>query len=201
VLVQPTHPFSHQHVVLPGGEPEHRGPAAWHTGFILKSVFCFSSDWHCIDPRHTQSSIKHYQIKKNDSGQWYITERHLFPSVPELIQYHQYNAAGKCGVRSGGKGWGSVPWLGRHSWSQVANSSKQPWTTRAWNTISLGQWLFSLIISPPGPAPSQGARLELQFLISTRLKMVDDRDCRGNLVIYLYWKFTEGQMKYSFKSL
>ncbi|EGW07487.1 Tyrosine-protein kinase Tec [Cricetulus griseus] len=42
----------------------------------------------------TQSSVKHYQIKKNDSGQWYVAERHLFPSVPELIQYHQYNAAG-----------------------------------------------------------------------------------------------------------
>nr|XP_021483448.1 tyrosine-protein kinase TXK [Meriones unguiculatus] len=44
--------------------------------------------------RRTQSPIKHYQIKRNDSGQWYVTERHLFPSVPELVQYHQYNAAG-----------------------------------------------------------------------------------------------------------
>lgn len=92
--------------------------------FNSKAVFCFSSNWHFIDSRHTQSSIKHYQIKKNDSGQWYVTERHLFPSVPELIQYHQYNAAGKWGVRSGGKGWGSFPWQGRHVWSQKSNKQR-----------------------------------------------------------------------------
>ncbi|XP_023362537.1 tyrosine-protein kinase TXK [Sarcophilus harrisii] len=38
--------------------------------------------------------IKHYQIKNHDSGQCYVTERHLFSSIPELIQYHQHNAAG-----------------------------------------------------------------------------------------------------------
>ncbi|XP_021066402.1 tyrosine-protein kinase TXK isoform X1 [Mus pahari] len=58
-----------------------------HLGSYTISVFTRAR-------RHTQSSIKHYQIKKNDSGQWYLTERHFFPSVPELIQYHQYNAAG-----------------------------------------------------------------------------------------------------------
>ncbi|GAB1289720.1 Tyrosine-protein kinase [Apodemus speciosus] len=58
-----------------------------HLGSYTISVFTRAG-------KHTQSSIKHYQIKKNDSGQWYITERHPFTSVPELIQYHQYNAAG-----------------------------------------------------------------------------------------------------------
>ncbi|EPY80138.1 hypothetical protein CB1_000854017 [Camelus ferus] len=41
-----------------------------------------------------EATIKHYQIKRNDSGQWYVAERHLFQSVPELIWYHQHNAAG-----------------------------------------------------------------------------------------------------------
>ncbi|ELK03652.1 Tyrosine-protein kinase TXK [Pteropus alecto] len=41
-----------------------------------------------------EATIKHYQIKKNDSGQWYVAERHLFQSIPELIWYHQHNAAG-----------------------------------------------------------------------------------------------------------
>ncbi|XP_074129767.1 tyrosine-protein kinase TXK [Sminthopsis crassicaudata] len=39
-------------------------------------------------------SIKHYQIKNHGSGQCYVTERYLFSSIPELIQYHQHNAAG-----------------------------------------------------------------------------------------------------------
>lgn len=44
-----------------------------------------------------EATIKHYQIKKNDSGQWYVAEKHLFQSIPELIWYHQHNAAGKSG--------------------------------------------------------------------------------------------------------
>ncbi|XP_040822311.1 tyrosine-protein kinase TXK isoform X4 [Ochotona curzoniae] len=41
-----------------------------------------------------EATIKHYQIKRNDSGHWYVAERHLFQSIPELIWYHQHNAAG-----------------------------------------------------------------------------------------------------------
>ncbi|XP_068961285.1 tyrosine-protein kinase TXK [Petaurus breviceps papuanus] len=44
--------------------------------------------------RNDEVPIKHYQIKSHDSGQCYVSERHLFPSIPELIQYHQHNAAG-----------------------------------------------------------------------------------------------------------
>ncbi|KAF4019889.1 hypothetical protein G4228_011401 [Cervus hanglu yarkandensis] len=42
-----------------------------------------------------EATIKHYQIKRNDSGQWYVAEGHLFQSIPELIWYHQHNAAEK----------------------------------------------------------------------------------------------------------
>ncbi|ELW71625.1 Tyrosine-protein kinase TXK [Tupaia chinensis] len=41
-----------------------------------------------------EATIKHYQIKRSDSGQWYVAERHLFQSIPELVWYHQHNAAG-----------------------------------------------------------------------------------------------------------
>ncbi|XP_044536273.1 tyrosine-protein kinase TXK [Gracilinanus agilis] len=44
--------------------------------------------------RSDEIPIKHYKIKNHDSGQCYVTERHLFHSIPELIQYHQHNAAG-----------------------------------------------------------------------------------------------------------
>lgn len=62
-----------------------------------------------------EPTIKHYQIKKNDSGEWYVAERHLFQSIPDLIWYHQHNAAGK----SGTSGWERQPgsrWA-MHLWS------------------------------------------------------------------------------------
>ncbi|XP_064141921.1 tyrosine-protein kinase TXK isoform X4 [Loxodonta africana] len=58
-----------------------------HLGSYTISVFVRAR-------RGTEATIKHYQIKKNDSGQCYVAERHLFQSIPELIQYHQHNAAG-----------------------------------------------------------------------------------------------------------
>uniref|UniRef100_A0A8B9PV26 non-specific protein-tyrosine kinase n=1 Tax=Apteryx owenii TaxID=8824 RepID=A0A8B9PV26_APTOW len=38
--------------------------------------------------------IRHYQIKKNHLEQYYVAEKYLFSSIPELVQYHQQNAAG-----------------------------------------------------------------------------------------------------------
>ncbi|XP_044801824.1 tyrosine-protein kinase TXK isoform X1 [Bubalus kerabau] len=58
-----------------------------HLGSYTISVFV-------RDKRDMEATIKHYQIKRNDSGQWYVAERHLFQSIPELIWYHQHNAAG-----------------------------------------------------------------------------------------------------------
>ncbi|XP_071599710.1 tyrosine-protein kinase TXK-like [Heliangelus exortis] len=39
-------------------------------------------------------SVRHYQIKKNHLGQYYVAEKYHFSTVPELIEYHQHNAAG-----------------------------------------------------------------------------------------------------------
>ncbi|XP_075401090.1 tyrosine-protein kinase TXK [Tenrec ecaudatus] len=58
-----------------------------HVGSYTLSVFIRAR-------RSTENSIKHYQIKENDLGQYFVAERHLFQSIPELIQYHQHNAAG-----------------------------------------------------------------------------------------------------------
>ncbi|NWH74482.1 TXK kinase, partial [Piaya cayana] len=44
--------------------------------------------------RSHSGDIRHYQIKKNHLGQYYVAEKYLFSSVPELIEYHQHNAAG-----------------------------------------------------------------------------------------------------------
>ncbi|XP_037685681.1 tyrosine-protein kinase TXK isoform X4 [Choloepus didactylus] len=58
-----------------------------HLGLYTISVFVRAR-------RSIQATIKHYQIKSNESGQYYVAERHLFQSIPELILYHQHNAAG-----------------------------------------------------------------------------------------------------------
>ncbi|XP_051517556.1 tyrosine-protein kinase TXK isoform X2 [Myxocyprinus asiaticus] len=46
----------------------------------------------------TQSSgkgeVRHYQIKQTDGGQFFLAERHVFNSIPELINYHKLNSAG-----------------------------------------------------------------------------------------------------------
>lgn len=63
--------------------------------------------------------IRHYVVCETLSNQYYLAEKHLYPSIPELITYHQHNAAGLisrlkypvCSVRStpstAGLGYGS----------------------------------------------------------------------------------------------
>uniref|UniRef100_A0A3Q0RHS8 Tyrosine-protein kinase n=1 Tax=Amphilophus citrinellus TaxID=61819 RepID=A0A3Q0RHS8_AMPCI len=42
------------------------------------------------------AAIKHYHIKETKSSpkQFYLAEKHLFSSIPDLIEYHKHNAAG-----------------------------------------------------------------------------------------------------------
>ncbi|XP_042257629.1 tyrosine-protein kinase Tec isoform X3 [Thunnus maccoyii] len=42
------------------------------------------------------AAIKHYHIKETTDVpiQYYLAEKHLFSSIPELIEYHKHNAAG-----------------------------------------------------------------------------------------------------------
>nr|XP_055045471.1 tyrosine-protein kinase Tec [Misgurnus anguillicaudatus] len=41
-------------------------------------------------------SVRHYQIKETQTPtkQFYLAEKYVFSSIPELIEYHNYNAAG-----------------------------------------------------------------------------------------------------------
>ncbi|XP_041634684.1 tyrosine-protein kinase Tec isoform X2 [Cheilinus undulatus] len=43
-----------------------------------------------------QAAVKHYHIKETQSSppQFYLAEKHLFNSIPDLIDYHKHNAAG-----------------------------------------------------------------------------------------------------------
>uniref|UniRef100_A0A8C9Z894 Tyrosine-protein kinase n=1 Tax=Sander lucioperca TaxID=283035 RepID=A0A8C9Z894_SANLU len=42
----------------------------------------------------TNGSCRHYNICTTAQGQFYLAEKHHFSSIPELINYHQHNAAG-----------------------------------------------------------------------------------------------------------
>ncbi|XP_043547427.1 tyrosine-protein kinase TXK isoform X4 [Chiloscyllium plagiosum] len=41
-------------------------------------------------------SVRHYHIKQTQTSnkQYYVAEKHLFDTIPELIKYHEHNAAG-----------------------------------------------------------------------------------------------------------
>uniref|UniRef100_A0A665U9F6 Tyrosine-protein kinase n=1 Tax=Echeneis naucrates TaxID=173247 RepID=A0A665U9F6_ECHNA len=43
--------------------------------------------------------VKHYLIRQTEGGEgtFYLAEKYLFSTIPELIHYHQHNAAGNCG--------------------------------------------------------------------------------------------------------
>ncbi|XP_059061842.1 tyrosine-protein kinase Btk29A isoform X1 [Achroia grisella] len=39
---------------------------------------------------------KHYHIKQNARGEFYLSDKHCCPSIPELINYHKHNSGGLC---------------------------------------------------------------------------------------------------------
>lgn len=46
--------------------------------------------------RDPQGTIRHYVVCCTPQNQYYLAEKHLFNSIPELITYHQHNSAGQC---------------------------------------------------------------------------------------------------------
>ncbi|KAJ3587408.1 hypothetical protein NHX12_011005 [Muraenolepis orangiensis] len=42
----------------------------------------------------TAGTCRHYNICTTSQGQFYLADKHFFNSIPELITYHQHNAAG-----------------------------------------------------------------------------------------------------------
>ncbi|XP_077589010.1 tyrosine-protein kinase ITK/TSK [Stigmatopora nigra] len=62
------------------------------TGVYTVSVFTKASG----STGAKQPCVKHYQIRRTESEEssFYLAEKYLFPTIPELIYYHQHNAAG-----------------------------------------------------------------------------------------------------------
>lgn len=38
--------------------------------------------------------VKHYHIKQNSRGEFYLSEKHCCTSIPDLINYHKHNSGG-----------------------------------------------------------------------------------------------------------
>ncbi|KAM7095058.1 tyrosine-protein kinase BTK isoform 2-T2 [Ciconia maguari] len=84
------------------------------TGKYTVSVYAKSS----VDP---QGMIRHYVVCCTPQNQYYLAEKHLFNTIPELITYHQHNSAGlisrlKYPVSQHQKSAPSTAGLGYGSW-------------------------------------------------------------------------------------
>lgn len=53
-------------------------------GFYTLSLYTKVPMGHC----------KHYHIKQNSKGEYYLSEKHCCSSIPELINYHRHNSGG-----------------------------------------------------------------------------------------------------------
>ncbi|XP_013883348.1 tyrosine-protein kinase TXK [Austrofundulus limnaeus] len=65
-------------------------------GFVVressqKGVYTVSVYTKTLSP---YGDIRHYQIKITDTGQFYLAEKHTFMCIPDVIHYHEHNAAG-----------------------------------------------------------------------------------------------------------
>uniref|UniRef100_A0A674N3Y2 non-specific protein-tyrosine kinase n=1 Tax=Takifugu rubripes TaxID=31033 RepID=A0A674N3Y2_TAKRU len=57
----------------------------------MKNLLTYS---HYTLHRDTGASCRHYNICTTPQGHFYLAEKHYFSTIPELIVYHQHNAAG-----------------------------------------------------------------------------------------------------------
>uniref|UniRef100_A0A3B5K594 non-specific protein-tyrosine kinase n=1 Tax=Takifugu rubripes TaxID=31033 RepID=A0A3B5K594_TAKRU len=62
--------------------------------FMCIYVFVFVN--HSSQSGEKNPKVKHYQIRQTETGAgpFYLAENYLFNTIPELIHYHQHNAAG-----------------------------------------------------------------------------------------------------------
>lgn len=60
-------------------------------------IYLFVFVNYCSQTGEKNPKVKHYHIRQTETGagQFYLAESYLFNTIPELIHYHQHNAAGK----------------------------------------------------------------------------------------------------------
>lgn len=56
---------------------------------LLREIVYFK----CVCYR-PHSHVKHYHIKQNSRGDFFLSEKHCCSTIPELINYHRHNSGG-----------------------------------------------------------------------------------------------------------
>ena len=51
-----------------------------------------SLSFHCFISHEGQ--VRHYHIKDDEEKKYFISEKHRFPTITELIEYHKLNGGG-----------------------------------------------------------------------------------------------------------
>lgn len=64
-----------------------------HCCNLVLTHFCY---------REGSSGFRHYHIKETTTSpkKYYLSEKHAFGSIPEIVEYHKHNAAGKWAVQT-----------------------------------------------------------------------------------------------------
>ncbi|XP_076071271.1 tyrosine-protein kinase Tec-like isoform X1 [Mytilus galloprovincialis] len=63
-------------------------------GMFTLSLYTSERPRSSIMSKFSDGTVKHYHIKKNTEGMFYIAEKHAFPSVQDLVHYHKHDSAG-----------------------------------------------------------------------------------------------------------
>jgi tyrosine-protein kinase Tec len=50
--------------------------------------------WFVIYVISPHPHVKHYHIKQNVKGEFFLSEKHCCNSIPELVNYHKHNGGG-----------------------------------------------------------------------------------------------------------
>ncbi|KAK0047331.1 tyrosine-protein kinase ITK/TSK [Biomphalaria pfeifferi] len=61
---------------------------------VRESISCPGEYSLSIFTTENGGNVRHYQIKRNDLGQYYISINHPHNSIQELVHYHKHNAGG-----------------------------------------------------------------------------------------------------------
>ncbi|XP_076193711.1 tyrosine-protein kinase TXK [Aptenodytes patagonicus] len=137
-------------------------------GLLTLSMYSQAKGSHSGD-------IRHYQIKKNHLGQYYVAEKYLFSSVPELIEYHQHNAAGlitrlRHPVGSGGC---SSPATAGLSYEWELNPSELTFMKELghgqFGVVQLGKWKATIKVAIK--TINEGAMSEDDFIEEAKVMM------------------------------
>ncbi|XP_041359830.1 tyrosine-protein kinase TXK-like [Gigantopelta aegis] len=65
-----------------------------HEGCFLVRDSTSTPGMYTLSVFTNEGLVRHYHIRKNSQGQFYISDSHSFSSIPEVIYYHRHNSGG-----------------------------------------------------------------------------------------------------------